>query len=141
MSSGWAIYTKLDVAEMVELFRPLPVQYPGVFGFYGTNKILTPSQNQIDNCAHYICDPRKVYTENTAAEEYLYGFYEEDYGFKPVSYITIERCSLNDIYNGVAFLYFIQNFLSGIDHFLIHTSAGCPQMKYQIIMSHHRPIV
>ncbi len=113
---------------MVELFEPLPIHYPNVFGFYSNNKILKPGQTQSWNCAHYISDPIQVYLENTAREEYLNGFYEEDYGFRPVSSITIETGNNEEVRNGKAFLYFIKNFLSGIDNFLIHTSTcGSPE--------------
>jgi len=61
---------------------------------------------------------------NSAREEYLNGFYEEDYGFRPVSTIQIEIGNNEEIYNGIAFLYFIKNYLSGVDNFLIHTSTG-----------------
>jgi len=61
MSSGWAIYTKLDVRSMVDLFRPLPTHYPALFGFYSSNKILTTDLIYLEECAHYIDDPTEVY--------------------------------------------------------------------------------
>ena len=128
MSSGWSIYTKLEIPEMVELFEPLPIHYPSVFGFYSDNKILKPDQNQLWNCAHFISDPFHVYRENTAREEYLNGYYEEDYGFRPVSRINIETGNNEEVRHGKAFLHFIKNFLSGMDSFLIHTSTrGSPE--------------
>lgn len=123
MSSEWHIYTKLSIEDMVEKFRSLPIDYPSVFGFLADNLLLSCSEkNESENQAHDIEDPELVYTEHTAEEEYLNGFYEEEFGFRPVSKLRIYTNEVEHM-NGRAFIFFIGQFLSDTDHFLVHGST------------------
>lgn len=122
MSSEWHIYTKLSIEDMVENFKSLPKDYPSVYGFYVENKLLLYAENEFPSRAHYITDPKLVYTKHTPEEEYLNGFYKEEFGFRPVSTIRFEPNNVEH-HNGKAFIFFIRQFLSDIDHFLIHGST------------------
>ena len=104
MSVGWAVFTTLDVEDLITRIQYLPQTYPNAFGCWGTNKyIRDPEGADPDRHAGYILkDPIGA----SDGDIWELGKYHD---FEPVSYFYAQLNTNSEYVHSLAFIALIQS--------------------------------